>query len=336
MACITQFPSGYKAVVGGNIGNLDPEKRGEVSGWSAASARRNDQFLRSIDIFKLAEYLDPSLPEPDGGSDLVPRAVGYSLSLTMQTCPASFKDFEKKLRLFMDWVRKQPGFMFGHFLTEWQPRSRTAGGPCPHVHCVIFFEYAKPPEFIRGPGLGDRYVAEGALIFRWLHYFKDFGANYLGQHAVQVYSVSGWLQYLGKHGSRSATNYQRSFKSMPWGWHKTGQMWKKWGAWPVSETAYNMSNAAFFAFRRLANRYQIADARAALFRRPLFRRSNLKRLSYLKRRLIAPADKACFIPVSDWAPGQIVTAFLARCCVDIGHNPETGEIGLYYVLPHEA
>lgn len=201
--------------------------RGEVTGWSQSAARRNLKFLRSV--------------EPD---DLTGK--GYTATFTLRDCPES-KEQWKRLReaLFMRFTRM--GLLRGHWVTEWQRRG------VPHLHGIFFF----PDD--AGADMGAR------MVTAWCEIAAAFGAGVKGQHVREVTHIIGWFKYLAKHASRGYKHYQRARENVPEGWKKTGRVWGYIGDWPlVDEVRYQVDERAYFWLRRRAQRYVIANARAAM------------------------------------------------------------------------
>jgi hypothetical protein len=338
------MPSGYKASIAPGGGNLDPEKRGAIRGWSKGSARRNDLFLRSVSVEVLQDLLIPINrhrgPLPQRGTRTL---RGYTFSLTLRVCPDTFEEFTAGLRRFKKWLTREPSHRFSHLLVEWQPRSKVAGGPCPHVHGIAFFDDI--------PCFNDRSGKWGmdqcAIPIAWIAQMFPYGPQLWAQHCQQIHGLDGWLRYLGKHGARGVRNYQRSPDLVPPGWEKTGTMWSKHGPWPVSAVDHRMSAAAFYAFRRFVQAYQKADARALLSKGQHRAKEGRCRLSYLKRRLrgIPHTEQATGddfrasssnLPVSDWGSGRVVARWLRGFCRDLGYDPETGEVCTFWMLPSEV
>ena len=209
-------------------GRNDHERapRGEITGWSQSAARRNLKFLRSV--------------EPD---DLTGK--GYTATFTLRDCPESAAQW-KRLReaLFMRFSRM--GLLRGHWVTEWQKRG------VPHLHGIFFF-----PE--------DAGEMGARMVSAWCEVAAEFGAGVKGQHVREVTHIVGWFKYLAKHASRGYKHYQRARENVPDGWKKTGRVWGYIGDWPlVDEVRYEVDDKAYFWLRRRAQRYVIANARAAM------------------------------------------------------------------------
>lgn len=102
-------------------------KRTEVKGWTPASARRNAQWLQSIDV--------PSLT----------GTTVHALTLTLPICPPHADDYKRKReRLFRHLRNLEPGGF--HWLTEWTARK------VPHLHMTTH-------------GLNDSQCAD--LLYQW-------------------------------------------------------------------------------------------------------------------------------------------------------------------------
>lgn len=275
--------------------------------------------------------------------------TGFALTLTVGTCPPSHKHWQRMVKALLKRFERR-GLRFGHFVTEWQVRSRATGGPCPHLHCVLFFD---DPDFVRWTD-GFCSARDGeALIVHWLEVASDFGPLLVAQHAAPVSDIHGWFMYLGKHASRGVMHYQRSADVLPVGWLKTGRMWGKVGDWPVFHIEAHLSDAAFYALRRFATRFLCKEAerhlavaleRLASSANFQQRRANAghvtaakNRLKYLRQRLRRSDPKiSALVPVSDWVPVDLVHTWLSGSCVCYEvDQPFTGELFDYYALPEE-
>lgn len=224
MPKITLTPHGIKA--GRAAGsNKAPPKRGKTKGWSAATARRNRDFLKSI---------NPTLL--DGHS------ISASLTLGRTYCvmPADMQSIRQNFfkRLDREKVSRH------HWVMEFQ-RDGT-----PHLHMMIFF-----PDFIHPE------AARELVRRHWIEVTQLTGAEPWGQHIVPVHALTGWLQYLAKHGARGADHYQRS---MPKGWETPGRMWGKSGQWPTSVQEFDCDKSTFYTLRRWVRNWRLSDARKDL------------------------------------------------------------------------
>lgn len=203
-------------------------KRQAVEGWTNASTRRNTRFLYSVDERKLT------------GSALV-------LTLTVRDCPPTADDWKRVREQFFQRLRRM-GILRGHWLTEWQRRG------VPHLHGVVWFPTSEHS--------GGWYIAD--VQEAWLAVAAVYGAALRGQQVKPMTDAVGWFQYLSKHASRGLSHYQRSPESIPAGWVKTGRMWGHLGEWPIVEpTRYALDNETFWIYRRMVQRWRLADARAS-------------------------------------------------------------------------
>lgn len=117
MPAITFYRHGLTASFP-NMGNPNPPKRGRVTGWSAAAARRNVVFLRSVDERTLSGH-------------------GYAITLTVRDCPPSSKAWSDAV---VAWCRRQEraGLIRLHWVMEFQRRG------VPHLHAAAW--YAEPQD----------------------------------------------------------------------------------------------------------------------------------------------------------------------------------------------
>lgn len=205
--------------------NLNPPKRGIISGWSQSASRRNIAFLRSV--------------RPDSLT-----GESFALTLTIRNCPASPSDWHKLRRSFIKRLERR-GLVRLHWVTEWQSRG------VPHLHGIAFF-----PEGV---------MNSFDLITQWLEVARPYVCNRKAQDVKPVSHVIGWFQYLSKHAARGYQHYQRNSENIPDKWKaKTGRVWGYVGDW-VTDKPIRIeltSNEAFYVFRRLARSWRIADARS--------------------------------------------------------------------------
>jgi hypothetical protein len=196
--------------------------RGDASGWSRNVARRNCDFLMSVQ----ADGLD---------------GVGFALSLTIKDCPdtpQAWKDLRERYRARL--VRM--GLVRMHWLTEWQRRG------VPHMHAAVWFAAPIELEGLRwhwlqaaaqyrpGPLAQDVRPLRGSV--GWF--------EYLAKHASR--SVSNY--------QRSNASIPEQWRG------KTGRMWGHLGEWPVSEVKeLELDSQAWCQYRRLVIGYQVGKAR---------------------------------------------------------------------------
>ncbi len=200
-------------------------KRTAVEGWTNASTRRNTRFLYSVDERDLT------------GS-------GLALSMTIRDCPETADDWKSIREAFFKRLRRM-GIERVHWLTEWQRRG------VPHMHAAIWMR--------------DRdQSTRKTIITHWCEVAAEYHAGPRGQHVEEITDSVGWFKYLSKHAVRGLGHYQRSSDSIPSGWKKTGRMWGHLGEWTtIDPIRYTMSNDAFWAFRRMVQRWRLADARSS-------------------------------------------------------------------------
>ena len=204
-------------------------KRQAVEGWTDASTRRNTRFLYAVDERKLT------------------TTPGFALSLTIRDCPPSADDWKRVRGVFFQRLRRM-GIVRAHWLTEWQRRG------VPHMHAAIWFDLDSngwPP-----------FAAD--IAKHWVEAASAYGAGLKGQNIKPITDSVGWFKYLSKHAVRGLGHYQRSADSIPQGWKKTGRMWGHLGDWPlIDPVRYTLNMETFWAYRRMVQRWRLADARAS-------------------------------------------------------------------------
>lgn len=219
---------GCKAGTAPAVPNRKPVLRGLVSGWSAASSRRNVDFLRSVDY----ESLD---------------GMGICFTGTLKTCPNSSDDWHKIRDAFIKRLARS-GLIRSHWVTEWQRRG------VPHLHGMFFF-----------PDSMCSIEVRQTIITHWLAVASPYGATRLGQFVTMMYDGLGWAEYSAKHAARGISHYQRSPENIPAEWLlKTGRVWGKTGNWVIRDPMkFEVSDDVYYRFRRMARGWRKANARAS-------------------------------------------------------------------------
>lgn len=205
--------------------NSAPAKRGEVTGWTSATARRNTKFLYSVDIEQLSGF-------------------GYAFTLTLPACPSTSEDWQRLRKYFFERLKRAVKLLRLHWVTEWTRRG------VPHLHGVVYVE-----EELKQDGLII------AKVWERLTFDRDIFVSLSAQDVKPIKTVRGWLEYLAKHASRGIQHYQRQGK--PAGWEKTGRVWGHVGHWPtVTPVEVSLAPREAFRLRRLADAYLISKARS--------------------------------------------------------------------------
>jgi len=158
-------------------------------------------------------------------------------------------------------------------VNEWQRRG------VPHFHMALWFDAPPHP---------------ADLLSMWCDLAEPYGAVLRGQHSAPISDAVGWFQYVSKHAARGISHYQRSPENVPSQWHgKTGRMWGYLGNWPRRDAIhFDLSDAAFYAFRRWVRSYRRADARKS---------RNGRRIAQARRMLSCPDPKLSAVRgVSEW------------------------------------
>lgn len=277
MPVLTEYRHGCTAGVPPRVNSHERAKRDTVQGWSESSTRRNTRFLYSVDERKLT-------------------GPGFALSLTLRDCPPTPAEWKRTREAFFDRMRRM-GMVRCHWLTEWQRRG------CPHMHAAIWFDDALASL--------DPF-ALNTIRDHWLAVAGQWGAQARGQHVALITDSVGWFQYLSKHAVRGLGHYQRSPESIPPGWKVTGRMWGHLGDWPtIDPTRYTVSNACFWAYRRIVQRWRLADARSS---------GDEHRVRSARRMLqSSDRDSGSVRGVGEWI-GQDMTQQILRHLAAMGHE----------------
>lgn len=252
-------------------------KRDTVEGWSDSSTRRNTRFLYSVDERKLT-------------------GCGFALTLTVRDCPPSADDWQKLRRAFFMRLSRM-GMLRAHWLTEWQRRG------VPHMHAAVWFS-----DSLRESDP----LAIATIREHWCALAGEYGAGPRGQHVETITNSIGWFRYLSKHAVRGLNHYQRSGENIPDGWKKTGRMWGHLGEWPtIDPVRYSLDNPTFWAYRRMVQRWRLADARAS---------GDPHRLR-AARRMLQCSDRSSgsVRGVGEWIGTEQTQAFL-RHLASLGHE----------------
>jgi hypothetical protein len=199
-----------------------PAPRGEVHGWSRDVARRNTDFLLSVEAPKLTGH-------------------GYAVSLTIKDCPRTPQDWQTLRNTFVKRLRRM-GMARAHWLTEWQRRG------VPHMHAAIWFDQEQDRARIM------QHWLEAAAPYRAGIYSQDVKPihgtvgwfEYLAKHATR--SVTNY--------QRSPENIPKLWSG------RTGRMWGYLGEWPTGEPKQvEVEPRPWWQYRRLMIRYQVGKAR---------------------------------------------------------------------------
>lgn len=199
------------------------DRRGDVRGWTAGSARRLVAFLWSVDATKL-----------EGRS-------GWAVTLTMGGTPESAAQWHGARRAFQERMRRQ-GVELQQWIVEWTRKGR------PHLHMALY-----------GPG---RLEVTALIAWLAICDKRGWPVSARAQHIVPITGTVGWLQYLAKHAARGIDHYQRQGAPPGWEktgrlWGHLGE----WPVTPPLEV--ELEPHQFWAYRRLCVGYQKARMRAA-------------------------------------------------------------------------
>ena len=285
MAVITVCQNGVSMGFPPRMNNHVRAPRGATQGWTASATRSNRKFLWSVKC-------------PDLGQN------GYSFTLTVKDCPATAADWAKLRRAFIKRLERA-GAIRMHWLTEWQRRG------VPHLHGCVWFP----------PG-----VPAHAIIHHWLEVSEGYGSGPHGQNTKPITDAQGWLKYLAKHADRGMYNYQRAAESIPVGWRtSTGRMWGYTGTWPTTEPLkIVISKEGAFAFRRIAQRWRLAQSRAEPDLEKRARRITSARKAIQSNKRTTASVRG----IAEWLPRETsrqILVHLAASGYDFGWAPDKPE-----------
>lgn len=223
MATLSAYPNGLTMGCT-NMGNPNPPKRGRVTGWTPAAARRHTKWLYSVDADGLT-------------------GCGYAVTLTVRDTPPSPEAWQAARRRWLGRLRGR-GLVRVHWVVEWQERGT------PHLHTAVYFDHELTP------------LERWQLVGDWLDVASEWGAGPSSQYVLPIDGPVGWLRYLSKHASRGVHHYQRQGK--PDGWETSGRLWGHSEGWPTLQPVQaTLTTAEFHRFRRLVRSWRVANARAA-------------------------------------------------------------------------
>lgn len=231
MPKITLMPEGINAGFAGCNGS--PERRGVVRGLTPGSARRNKQWLMSIDQNALT-------------------GAAVTFTLTMRDVPATSAEWIAAKKALLRRFRRY-GVLRAHWVMEWTRRGR------PHLHGIAFLPVmaGRPGRLLQGSdGPYWEVFSTWQVVEWWQEIAGRWGVSPRGQH-VQIgrRTNTAWLRYMAKHASRGVGHYQRQAESIPETWQTTGQMWGKLGDdWPLHSEKHDIPTWAFHHLRRQVRR----------------------------------------------------------------------------------
>lgn len=223
MATLKVYTNGISGYQHG-VGNHQRAKRGDILGWTAATARRQLKWLWAVDSTALT-------------------GVGYAVTLTLRNCPETAADFHRFRRAWLKRVERM-GAIRIHWVIEWTARG------VPHLHAAVYFEEQLP--------------REEWLAVHWMLAVGDENVTGLqGQDVKKISGALGWLKYLSKHAGRGASHYQRRGHPEGWDrtgrmWGHTGQ----WPVVEPIEIP-GLAAHEFYRVRRIMRSWAVADARKA-------------------------------------------------------------------------
>lgn len=293
-ATITVTPEGINAGFAGS--NDAPTERGDIMGWSAGSARRNMDFLKSVYI-----------PDLDG--------VALAITLTVKDIPETHTEWAYLQKQLLKFLRRC-SMIRAHWVTEWTKRN------VPHLHMTVFFD----PDYIEEtPDIAIK------IMHYWLKITRHLGTLDRGQHFAVMNPDSGWFQYVSKHASRGHAHYQREKANLPKAWEKTGRLWGRTqgDTWPTVSEKLLIDSKTFWRLRRKIKNWLLAIARKELLdaqenlansrnkrtQKRLLKvvKAKLRRIVYLRQSLKRnDRNKSEVRGINEWVPFDVVEGFISE------------------------
>ena len=201
--------------------------RGEVRGWSYATALRQKRFLWSVNASELS-------------------GQGFAVTLTVRELPADAATWTRMRLAFQKRVARLGVSVRSHWVTEWQARG------VPHLHAALYAPVMVPLEV--GP-------MRWQIVLAWMSVVESFGYTcaFNSQDCKPIEGTMGWLKYMAKHASRGAAHYQR--QGIPDAWRKSGRMWGYTGDWPVAEPVQvEVNHLEMYRLRRIMRAWAVREA----------------------------------------------------------------------------
>ena len=291
----------------------NPGKKGEIEGWTRASARNF--------AFEVSRIEWMSLPD---------RLAAVTLTLPTWVDWEARAGVGKRRALLNVWdaLRKalaRNGYRWAVMCWE----STETGTP--HMHLTADFN--------------GRYVEFRGWIVEWWRTYWRGAPSSRGQHVSVVHNLEGWLKYCAKHTARSVMKKQRFLTGL---WGKQGRMWRIASWVERSEvTRHVVTPDDFWLLRRRLRRKAKAEARADIGSVGLNRFCRLVPGADGKTRKIAlrrhgalvaaqrlPQVRAKGVPFPDiarrrashvrgvFASGLDVVACVTAWLRELGHEPE--------------
>lgn len=261
-----------------------PSKRGQITGWSAASVRRHTRWLYSVDVTQL-----------DGAGD--------GVTLTLRDVPTDV-EWVRLVKIFLQRIDRLPGLLRWHAVVEWQRRG------APHLHLAVYC--AEPIS-----DTGERWGPGPEVVSIWREVAGQYGVSLDAQFVTPISGPLGWLQYLSKHAARGVRHYQRWGR--PAGWETTGRLWRHSRAgWPVVEPVCGeVTVEQMWRLRRMVRAYAVASARADALRYQRAgqvgkARGAWRRVAHLRRAGKDPErGRSAVRGVSEWVPAAVLLPMAA-------------------------
>lgn len=279
MPVLSVYTNGTSASV---LSGLAPAiaPRGNAQGWTPGAARRNDQFLQSIDFSSLSGEpwaLTLTIPAEGAGKGHVPDSG----------------EFHAMLRAMLERLRRM-GAIRWHWVIEMTRRHT------PHTHLSVWLPGTAP----------DR---ELKIRVAWAKITAKHGLA-VSQRAqcVKRMTSTGWAQYTSKHGARGVKHYQRERAALPEGWReRPGRMWGYGGEWPSPAERQplrrELGQRAFWRYRRLVRSWCLSNARRT--KNDRLRKRYIRQARHMlacSHRKLSPVK-----PINVWVPEVVSRAFLS-------------------------
>jgi hypothetical protein len=279
---ITMMPNGLKAGVPSPVKSTPDHVRGACAGWTKNAARRNRDFLLSVETDAL-----------DG--------LGWTYTLTVKRLPRSPEEWASMRNVLFKRLRRL-GVIRLHWVTEFTKKNR------PHLHLAVFFD-------------GSNLFAPLDVCSAWVEIARHLGSRPIGQLGKPMSDAAGWFAYTSKHVSRGVQHYQRQQDSLPPSWRSSGRMWGKLGHWETSQDALTLSWGAYHRLRRLCRSWALSEARAALLAAwdPNAEKRALRRISQARRMLkCSDLQRSALIGLGHWIPREVHEQLVAAAASSPG------------------
>lgn len=227
-----------------NRDNVKPPIRTSCAGWSKHAAKRNRDFLYSVDNHALAK-----------------NYYGVAFTLTVKDIPETPEIWAQVRNILFRRIHHRCPDALIHWVTEVTARAR------PHMHGALYVPWEFIIEQSKRHSNDLTHIPIGHWIryelhWAWCEVATSLGTNPYAQDIKVIEGTKGWSQYLAKHNARTCGHYQRKNFPKQWEEYGSGRVWGKRGDWPTKDSvSFDLEPHQYWPLRRAMKRWRIAKAR---------------------------------------------------------------------------